>query len=155
VATDDAMDDASIRGVIDMPIRDAIAGTAEIALIGASAVIGPRDVRRVGSAWRDAVARDAVARDAVAAVVIVTAVASAAVTRTDASVLWSVAITKPVVRKAKAIATRVGAAKGRGATAIEIAATPTGPMEIAWRQAIAPVANPTSMTTSEIASKRR
>lgn len=149
MATDGAMGDASIRAVIDTPIHDAIAVTE---VTGAIAVIAARDVT-VGSAWKDAAA----------AVVTVTVVASEAVIKIDASVLRSVATMK-AVRKAKAIGTRVGAAKAVAAKAVAvkavaatetaIAAIPTGPMEIAWRQALARVATSTAMTTSETASRR-
>jgi hypothetical protein len=140
-----AMDGASIRVVIDMPIRDEIVAIGAIVatvVTGMSAAIAVRAVT-AESAWRDAAV----------AVATVTELASAGVIRIVASAPQSVGTMRPV-RKARAIATRVGAARVVAATEIATvtAEMPTGPTEIAWKQATVPVANPTATTTSEIAS---
>ena len=137
------MGDASIRGAIGMPIRDVIVEIGVIVEIEVTAAIGARDAT-VGTAWRDAAAE----------VETVTVVASADVTRIDASALQSVA-TMRFVRKAKAIATKVGAAKVVAVKEAAIAGIPTGRMEIARKRATGPVARSTGTTTSEIASTRR
>src|SRR6185312_4520534 len=143
---EDAMGGASIRAAIGMPIRDAIEAIAETEVNAASVS-------------RAVMAANAV-RDAARAVVIATAEASAGVIRIDASGLQSVATTR-LVRKAKAIAARAIALRAIAARAdaakvavvkvavamdTATAGTPTGPMEIAWTQAIEPLATPTATT---------
>jgi hypothetical protein len=140
-----AMDGASIRAVIETPIRDEIVEIAAIVVTGMSAAIAVRAVT-AASAWRDAAV----------AVATVTELASAGVIRIVASAPQSVGTMRPV-RKARAIATRVDAARVAAATEIATvtAEMPTGATEIAWKQATVPVANPTATTTSEIASTQR
>jgi hypothetical protein len=157
---EDAMGGASIRADIGMPIRDAIEAIAETEVNAASVS-------------RAVMAANAV-RDAARAVVIATAEASAGVIRSDASGLQSVATTR-LVRKAKAIAARAIALRAIAARAIaaragaakvavvKVAAAmdtatagiPTGPMGVAWTQAIVPPATPTATTIAEIASTQR
>jgi hypothetical protein len=123
----------SIR-VIGTPIHDVIVAT----VTGATAAIGVT-VAKAGSAWKVAAV----------AVVTVTVVATAGVIRIDASVRRNGA------RMRFALKVKVLVVRDVAVRETVTAVMPPGSRGTAWKQAVAPVANPPAMTTLEIVWTQR